>query len=275
MMNRIKIVLLLTFILCLSISFDVLASEVNDKDTENGYLTIMRNAKEIENFFIHNDVMFNDSMNIAKEKETDAGANVKDGKIDTQFFVYGTIAGIDYSAITYDFYNDELYFSMYDFSAMDGGNYFLSGYQEDDFDKITEALIKKYGNPFFSYDLFSNTGVYSFSDEFYKDGDGIPFILSAYKENETVVGAAADMSKFFNTDMKKYNQWLLKTDDEHFILVDHDLFSKKISSTYYNHKLRYLYLDKETVASAFEDYYLKNRKNEKEIYDPIIDDSDL
>ena len=226
---------------------------------------ILRDIPEIENFSLHSGTMFGDTVANVKSKEEEAGFFVSDetemGVSDEKMvFFNGMFAGISDSGLRYTFHRDKsytsplLYSSMYGFGYEQGHDY---DSQSEDFDTITEELIKKYGDPI------------------YNEGEGTPFILLNYKGNNMVTGWAEYNYKkqAFASDeigIFKYNQWIVKTEDN-YVLIDHCIHGtwfNSSSSWYYDHNLIYLSLDKQTVLETLESY----ERTQKEKTDSINND---
>lgn len=207
---------------------------------------ILKDIPEIENFSLHSGVMFGDSVEDVKAKEKEAGFSVSDENetADThtkRVFFSGMFAGISDSGLRYTFHGDEgVYSAHYGFGDEQGYQY---DSQSEDFDVITDELIKKYGDPI------------------YNEGEGTPFILLNYKENDLVIGWSEYNFKrqVYSSDelgLYRYNQWLIKTDD-YYVLIDHCIqgeWFKSSSKWYYGHDLTYLCLDEQTVVETLEEY---------------------
>ncbi len=226
----------------------------NSGDVNIGNISI----KTIDDFSLHSDTLFGETIEDVKAKERKAGFSPEDGESTgshDRVFVSGMFAGIPNSSLRYDFYgSDGLYEIRYDFN-MDS-NY---DSQEKDFYTITEELTKKYGEPL-------NNG----------HENEMLFMLINYMNDPAATGWT-DMSnklKVYSRDELKlylYNQWLIKVDN-YYVLIDHYLngvYLNTLGKWSYGHELRYIYMDEETVLAEIKETIESQEKTAASINDDL------
>ena len=108
---------------------------------------------ENEDFQLRNGIVFGDTMDIVKQKETLPEINYEN---ESELQYEGTIAGIDGSVEYYfDEENGKLTDMLYSFSA-----YSSRDFMNSDYSKLKESLLRKYGTPLGNIggDLYLITG---------------------------------------------------------------------------------------------------------------------
>lgn len=231
----------------------------NSGDVNIGNISI----KTINDFSLHSDTIFGETIEDVKAKERKAGFSPEDGESTgshDRVFVSGMFAGIPNSSLRYDFYgSDGLYEICYMFGAEIGGQQSNYDAQEKDFFNITEELTKKYGEPL-------NNG----------HENEMLFMLINYKNDPSATGWT-DMSNKLNVfsreDLKlyHYNQWLIKVND-YYVLIDHYLrgvYFSASSKWSYGHELRYIYMDEETVLAEIQETIESQEKTAASINDDL------
>lgn len=226
----------------------------NSEDVNIGNLSI----KTIDDFSLHSDTIFGETIEDVKAKERKAGFSPEDGESTgshDRVFVSGMFAGIPNSGLRYDFYgSDGLYEIRYNFNI--DSNY---DSQEKDFFTITEELTKKYGEPL-------NNG----------HENEMLFMLINYMNDPAATGWT-DMSNKLNVysrDQLKlyhYNQWLIKVNN-YYVLIDHYLngvYLSTLGKWSYGHELRYIYMDEETVLAEIKETKESQEKTAASINDDL------
>lgn len=220
---------------------------------------IVDNAPTIEDFSLHSGTMFGDTPDEVKAKEEADGSAILTGDMidNTWLFYEGSFEGIDDSRLRYGFTNDDktLYMSSCIFRICDKSLYRNEDNQIDEFEHITDELTLKYGEPFYN----DSTGTsFKNGEPFYDDSTGTPFIYDEYYSGSDTMTTGFSYCQWMRdnlggmyADLKllKYNQWLIKADDDKYVLIDHYIMMEDDDI---NHTLSYVVFDEGTVRSALE-----------------------
>ena len=240
-----KIFILLTAIFFFGTSITVSAED------------ILNNMSDSYEYSLPSGVEFGDSIEEVKEKESKAGLSAPSESQDedtdnVRLFYEGTFVGISDSTLRYVFYGTE---GLYNVGYVFGD---LHNYENknNEFNSIKEQIIQEVGEPL------------------YDDGNGVPFMLLNYKDDNTVTGWAYYnyMSELYSTmsveiELCRYVQWLVKCEG-YYVLIDHCIIGEHFDTDdLYSHHLRYIYLDEETVLNTLNNFSSDSESKKSDIYD--------
>ena len=207
-----------------------------------------------EEFTLHADVAFGDTIEEAYQKESAAGMDCSKAAGDTILDVRGTIASIPDSFIEYSTdgegkINSALY-NLRSGNLLDPNRVELdSTSASEDFLTISEALRSKYGDPYYSSD-----------GEFF-----LPIITDVLQKD---INAS---SLYLQYEIPAYEAWILDIGNEQCVLIDHYItIALNIQlDTVCSHIIGYQIFDKEYVENTILDNIESNIKAEEQMLDDL------
>lgn len=207
-----------------------------------------------EEFTLHADVAFGDTIEEAYQKELAAGLEDVEAVDDSVLHVYGTIASIPNSSITYkidaDYTINRATYSLRSVDSVDHDPIILdSTHAAEDSITISDALRRKYGNPYFS----------SNGESF------LPIITDSLQYD-------LKWSKYFlQHEIPVYETWILDVGDEKCILIDHYLIiGLNIQlETVCTHMLAYQMFDRDYVEGKILDNIESNIRAEEQLLNDL------
>lgn len=207
-----------------------------------------------EEFTLHADVAFGDTIEEAYQKEGAAGMDCSKAAGDTILDVRGTIASIPDSFIEYSTngegkINSALY-NLRSGNVLDPNRVELdSTSASEDFLTISEALRSKYGDPYYSSD-----------GEFF-----LPIITDILQKD---INAS---SLYLQYEIPAYEAWILDIGNEQCVLIDHYItIALNIQlNTVCSHIIGYQIFDREHVENTILDNIESNIKAEEQMLDDL------
>lgn len=207
-----------------------------------------------EEFTLHADVAFGDTIEEAYQKESAAGMDCSKAAGDTILDVRGTIASIPDSFIEYSTdgegkINSALY-NLRSGNVLDPNRVELdSTSASEDFLTISEALRSKYGDPYYSSD-----------GEFF-----LPIITDILQKD---INAS---SLYLQYEIPAYEAWILDIGNEQCVLIDHYItIALNIQlDTVCSHIIGYQIFDREHVENMILDNIESNIKAEEQMLDDL------
>lgn len=150
-------------------------------------------------FSLRNGVLFGDTIDIVKSKET-LEIDTSKGDEYNLYTVSGTIAGISGTSIWYRF--DETTGLLYDV-RWQLPSYSSADYSDDDYSKLYKALVNKYGEPL----GYKNGSCYIITGSALTAASGVTELYKMLFDNG--VG-----------DMRDYAEWDVKTSDGNHVKIE-------------------------------------------------------
>lgn len=207
-----------------------------------------------EEFTLHADVAFGDTIEEAYQKESAAGMDCSKAAGDTILDVRGTIASIPDSFIEYSTngegkINSALY-NLRSGNVLDPNRVELdSTSASEDFLTISEALRSKYGDSYYSSD-----------GEFF-----LPIITDILQKD---INAS---SLYLQYEIPAYEAWILDIGNEQCVLIDHYItIALNIQlDTVCSHIIGYQIFDREHVENTILDNIESNIKAEEQMLDDL------
>ena len=207
-----------------------------------------------EEFTLHADVAFGDTIEEAYQKESAAGMDCSKAAGDTILDVRGTIASIPDSFIEYSTdgegkINSALY-NLRSGNVLDPNRVELdSTSASEDFLTISEALRSKYGDPYYSSD-----------GEFF-----LPIITDILQKD---INAS---SLYLQYEIPAYEAWILDIGNAQCVLIDHYItIALNIQlNTVCSHIIGYQIFDREYVENTLLDNIESNIKAEEQMLDDL------
>lgn len=207
-----------------------------------------------EEFTLHADVAFGDTIEEAYQKESAAGVDCSKAAGDTILDVRGTIASIPDSFIEYSTngegkINSALY-NLRSGNVLDPNRVELdSTSASEDFLTISEALRSKYGDSYYSSD-----------GEFF-----LPIITDILQKD---INAS---SLYLQYEIPAYEAWILDIGNEQCVLIDHYItIALNIQlDTVCSHIIGYQIFDREHVENTILDNIESNIKAEEQMLDDL------
>ena len=207
-----------------------------------------------EEFTLHADVAFGDTIEEAYQKELAAGMDCDKAAGDTILDVFGTIASIPDSLIEYNIDGEgKINRALYDLRSGDVRDpnriELDSASASEDFLTIGEALRSKYGDPYYSSD-----------GEFF-----LPIITDILQKDINV------SRLYLQHEIPAYEAWILDIGNEQCVLIDHYItIALNIQfDTVCKHAIGYQIFDREHVENTILDNIESNIKAEEQMLDDL------
>lgn len=207
-----------------------------------------------EEFTLHADVAFGDTIEEAYQKELAAGMDCSKAAGDTILDVFGTIASVPDSFIEYNTDGkgkiNRASYNLRSGDVRDPNRIELdSTSASEDFLTISEALRSKYGDPYYSSD-----------GEFF-----LPIITDILQKDINV------SSLYLQHEIPAYEAWILDIGNEQCVLIDHYItIALNIQlDTVCSHIIGYQIFDKEYVENTILDNIESNIKAEEQMLDDL------
>lgn len=207
-----------------------------------------------EDFTLHADVAFGDTIEEAYQKELAAGMDCSKAAGDTILDVFGTVASIPDSFIEYNTDGKgKINRASYNLRSGDIMNpdraELDSTSASEDYLTISEALRRKYGKPYYSSD-----------GEFF-----LPIITDSLQLD-------INASKFYlQHEIPAYEAWILDIGNEQCVLIDHFVtVGLNIQyDTVCGHNIGYQIFDREYVEKTILDNIESNIRAEEQMLDDL------